>query len=471
MHAPPQKKPAPSKRAKPAAARPARAPVPATNRTGLPGRLKAGMESLSGLAMDDVRVHYNSSRPARLQALAYAQGTEIHVGPGQERHLPHEAWHVVQQKQGRVRPTLEAGKVAVNDEGDLEREADTMGARAAAAAPPSGHGDERPSPAGAAAPRRAVAQRVYIWNRAAQAAPVWIAENEPPANPPYLESGTHDDGMHRRDRLYVRFSPKDTIYGLYFDEGDEMDTFREGFFPIVEALAGKTLAQLSGPEQEALFSDGAVIIPALARYEREVGKPLIDYALVKAIYGGAGANVNPFTDGGGKRAWALQLKALNPAFPWGDDRAFPSTMSIAATLADGGVVRFLLDGIKDVAGILDGTSENAGKITSHELRMVLAMLDEPIALPPEANAAEGETVVATEGTNVFFYLNRKPVSAAVVRWVTSDKATLAEQLALKLANEEEWDEDEDEDDIAALRQALAGSELSEDDLIACLQLS
>jgi hypothetical protein len=25
--------------------------------------------------------------------------------PGQEQHLPHEAWHVVQQKQGRVKPT------------------------------------------------------------------------------------------------------------------------------------------------------------------------------------------------------------------------------------------------------------------------------------------------------------------------------------------------------------------------------
>lgn len=35
----------------------------------------------------------------------YSQGTDIHIGPGQEKHLPHEAWHVVQQKQGRVKPT------------------------------------------------------------------------------------------------------------------------------------------------------------------------------------------------------------------------------------------------------------------------------------------------------------------------------------------------------------------------------
>ncbi len=97
---------------------------------GLPGQLKSGIESLSGLAMNDVRVHYNSSKPAQLQAHAYAQGTDIHIAPGQERHLPHEAWHVVQQKQGRVKPTLQLKGIAVNDDSGLEREADVMGGRA-----------------------------------------------------------------------------------------------------------------------------------------------------------------------------------------------------------------------------------------------------------------------------------------------------------------------------------------------------
>lgn len=97
------------------------------NTTGLPDTLKAGIENLSGLSLDDVQVHYNSSEPAQLQALAYTQGTEIHVGPGQERHLAHEAWHVVQQKQGRVKPTWQAKGVAINDEEELEREADVMG--------------------------------------------------------------------------------------------------------------------------------------------------------------------------------------------------------------------------------------------------------------------------------------------------------------------------------------------------------
>ena len=100
------------------------------NKTGLPDRLKAGVETLSGLSMDDVSVHYKSPKPAQLAALAYTQGTEIHVGPGQERHLPHEAWHVVQQKQGRVKPTMWARSVAINDDQELEKEADVMGTKA-----------------------------------------------------------------------------------------------------------------------------------------------------------------------------------------------------------------------------------------------------------------------------------------------------------------------------------------------------
>lgn len=100
------------------------------NNTGLPDNLKAGVESLSGFSMDDVKVHYNSSQPATVQALAYTQGTDIHVAPGQERHLSHEAWHVAQQLAGRVEPTTEVGGMPVNDNIGLEHEADVMGARA-----------------------------------------------------------------------------------------------------------------------------------------------------------------------------------------------------------------------------------------------------------------------------------------------------------------------------------------------------
>jgi hypothetical protein len=101
------------------------------NNTGLPDNLKSGMENLSGISLDDVKVHRNSDKPAQLQAHAYAQGTDIHLASGQEKHLPHEAWHVVQQKQGRVKPTMQMkGMVNVNDDAGLEKEADVMGVKA-----------------------------------------------------------------------------------------------------------------------------------------------------------------------------------------------------------------------------------------------------------------------------------------------------------------------------------------------------
>ena len=101
------------------------------NKTGMPDGLKTSMESMSGFDLSDVKVHYNSSQPAQLNALAYAQGSDIHIGPGQEQHLPHEAWHVVQQRQGRVQPTMQLREsVPVNDDPGLEKEADMMGQKA-----------------------------------------------------------------------------------------------------------------------------------------------------------------------------------------------------------------------------------------------------------------------------------------------------------------------------------------------------
>lgn len=104
---------------------------PKQNDTGMPDQLKSGVEQLSGISMSDVKVHYNSSQPAQLNALAYAQGTDIHIAPGQERHLPHEAWHVAQQKQGRVQATTQMKTgTPINDDPGLEHEADVMGAQA-----------------------------------------------------------------------------------------------------------------------------------------------------------------------------------------------------------------------------------------------------------------------------------------------------------------------------------------------------
>lgn len=100
------------------------------NNTGIPDNLKTGMENLSGQNLDHVKVHYNSPKPASVQAHAYAQGNEIHLGSGQAKHLPHELGHVVQQMEGRVQATTTVNGMAVNDSPALEREADVMGAKA-----------------------------------------------------------------------------------------------------------------------------------------------------------------------------------------------------------------------------------------------------------------------------------------------------------------------------------------------------
>lgn len=92
----------------------------------LPEPLRSAAETLGGFSLVDVRVHRNSAEPAKLGALAYTKGTDIHLGPGQERHLPHEAWHVVQQKQGRVAATTQMKRPGVGQDEELEAEADEM---------------------------------------------------------------------------------------------------------------------------------------------------------------------------------------------------------------------------------------------------------------------------------------------------------------------------------------------------------
>ena len=74
------------------------------NKTGLPAELKEGIENLSGHSLDDVKIHYHSTEPAQLNADACAQGNEIHPAPVQEQQMRHEARHVLQQKQGHVKP-------------------------------------------------------------------------------------------------------------------------------------------------------------------------------------------------------------------------------------------------------------------------------------------------------------------------------------------------------------------------------
>jgi len=135
----------------------------AENRTGMPHSLKTGLEALSGMDLSGIRVHRNSSKPAQLNALAYTRGQEIHVGPGQEAHLPHEGWHAVQQMQGRVQPTMQMNGEAINDDTRLEREADVMGAKALRDMSfGQNNADQKVSPSSSAAPSAVYSLRPTI---------------------------------------------------------------------------------------------------------------------------------------------------------------------------------------------------------------------------------------------------------------------------------------------------------------------
>ncbi|MDC0676528.1 DUF4157 domain-containing protein [Sorangium atrum] len=114
-------------------------PDRAVNSTGIPSPVKAKMEAAFGTDFSGVRVHPRSSRATALGALAYTQGSEIHVAPGRwapetrqgQELLGHELAHVVQQRAGRVQATAQYKGIALNDAPALEAEADVMGAKAA----------------------------------------------------------------------------------------------------------------------------------------------------------------------------------------------------------------------------------------------------------------------------------------------------------------------------------------------------
>jgi hypothetical protein len=103
----------------------------------IPDQVRAKMEAAFRADFSDVRVHIGREASA-LGAIAYTWGTNIHFAPGQynphtiqgQKLLGHELWHVVQQKNGRVKNPF-GGGVAVVQDYALEAEADRMGIKAA----------------------------------------------------------------------------------------------------------------------------------------------------------------------------------------------------------------------------------------------------------------------------------------------------------------------------------------------------
>lgn len=115
------------------------------NKTGIPDRLKAVVEHFSGLSLDEVRVHYNSDKPAEIGALAYAEYPNIYIAPGEEKHLAEEVWHIVQQMKGEAKAntTFKGGKKG-NNEDKLEKEAQEKGDKLEQTTIPSKEQDTSP---------------------------------------------------------------------------------------------------------------------------------------------------------------------------------------------------------------------------------------------------------------------------------------------------------------------------------------
>lgn len=98
----------------------------------LPTALKRGMEQLTGLDLSQVKVHYQSPLPELVHAHGYAQGDQIYLARGQEKHLSHELGHVVQQKWDMVRETRQVNGIPINDDPRLELHATQLGEMALA---------------------------------------------------------------------------------------------------------------------------------------------------------------------------------------------------------------------------------------------------------------------------------------------------------------------------------------------------
>jgi hypothetical protein len=236
-------------------------PLP-PNRTGLPERLKKSAEALSGVSLDDVRVHPNSPKPARFGAHAFAQGSDIHLASGQERHLPHELWHVVQQKQGRVRPLMQMKGAAVDPSAHLETEADVMSPRLLSHYPASADA------AGTGRPTRALAAGAPVQCKLTIDSAVILAGNE--RNSVLKEAANAQEDYEFTSReAAVRFASAvqaarktaDKVEKNYLAVLDQAFAAREGVSDL--PLAPTNLPRLSEDQQGRLLELHAQLTAAM----------------------------------------------------------------------------------------------------------------------------------------------------------------------------------------------------------------
>lgn len=91
---------------------------------GIPSDLKSEAQRKSGCDLSNVKVYYNSMRPAHYQAAGIAQKDTIYLAPFHENKLRHEVAHIVQQKQNIISDNNASGSVVLNQR--LEQEAENF---------------------------------------------------------------------------------------------------------------------------------------------------------------------------------------------------------------------------------------------------------------------------------------------------------------------------------------------------------
>jgi hypothetical protein len=99
----------------------------------------AEMGKSFGTDFSDVKIHTNSQKASKIGAHAFAQGNDVHFAQGKfdpntktgKQLIGHELSHVVQQRNGEVKPNVQMKGLGINTDDRLENEADKQGALAA----------------------------------------------------------------------------------------------------------------------------------------------------------------------------------------------------------------------------------------------------------------------------------------------------------------------------------------------------
>lgn len=105
----------------------------------LPSTISEKFEAAFGSDFSSVRLHIDSDYAEQIGAQAFTYGEHIYFAPGKFnpsskngiRLIAHEIVHVLQQREGAVQPNMRMGRLAINYDRRLEREADDFGRLAA----------------------------------------------------------------------------------------------------------------------------------------------------------------------------------------------------------------------------------------------------------------------------------------------------------------------------------------------------